>query len=115
MLEQLDKSSLYVPGDPGSGKSTFCRWVAWLVAAGAMPEAEVAAEEDYVEPFPQALAERLPLLIRLRDVWRFLPRDAGRDTLSCAELESAPLLPIPHQTPEAHGQQDSGSYLRLRL
>jgi len=89
LLEQLDKSSLYVPGDPGTGKSTFCRWVAWLVAAGDMPTAEVAAAEDYVEPYPQGLAERLPLLVRLRDVWRFLPRDAGRDCLSRAELESA--------------------------
>jgi len=89
LLEQLDKSSLYVPGDPGTGKSTFCRWVAWLVAAGAMPEVEVAAGEHYVEPFPQALAGRLPLLIRLRDVWRFLPRDPGRDSMSRAELESA--------------------------
>jgi hypothetical protein len=89
LLEQLDKSSLYIPGDPGSGKSTFCRWVAWLVATGEMPPVEVAAEEDYVEKFPQALAERLPLVVRLRDVWRFLPRDAGRDTMSRAELESA--------------------------
>ena len=89
LLEQLDKASLYVPGDPGSGKSTFCRWVAWLVAAGAMPEAEVIAPEDYAESFPQALAGRLPVVVRLRDVWRYLPRDPGRDSLSRAELESA--------------------------
>lgn len=89
LLEQLDKHSLYVPGDPGSGKSTFCRWVAWLVAFGALPPAEVAAPENYVEPFPQSLAQRLPLLVRLRDVWNYLPKDAGRDTLSQAELESA--------------------------
>jgi hypothetical protein len=27
LLELLDKRSLYISGDPGSGKSTFCRWV----------------------------------------------------------------------------------------
>ncbi len=89
LLEQLDKHSLYVPGDPGAGKSTFCRWVAWLVAAGSMPPGEVAAPEDYTESFPRGLAERLPLLVRLRDVWSYLPQDAGRESLSQAKLESA--------------------------
>lgn len=89
LLARLDKGSLYVPGDPGSGKSTFCRWAAWLVATGDLPKADVAAPEGYVEAFPKALAGRLPLLVRLRDVWRFLPRDPGRDWVSRAELESA--------------------------
>ncbi|MEX1028202.1 MAG: SUMF1/EgtB/PvdO family nonheme iron enzyme [Candidatus Paceibacterota bacterium] len=89
LLEQLDKHSLYVPGDPGTGKSTFCRWVAWLVAVGSLPPAAVAAPQGYVEPFPQSLAPRLPLLIPLRNVWNYLPKDAGRDVLSQAELEAA--------------------------
>ena len=89
LLSQLEKTSLYVPGDPGSGKSTFCRWVAWLVAAGKMPEAEVVAPEEYVEAYPEDLAQRLPLLVRLRDVWRFLPRDPGRGSMTRTELESA--------------------------
>lgn len=89
LLQQLDRGSLYVPGDPGTGKSTFCRWVAWLVAAGSMPPRDVVSPEDYVEPYPTDLAQRLPLLIRLRDVWRFLPRDPGRDSLTRSELESA--------------------------
>ena len=89
LLEHLDKHSLYVPGGPGSGKSTFCRWVAWLVATGSLPTTDVAADESYVESFPLTLKQRLPLLVRLRDVWKYLPKDAGRDSLSKAELESA--------------------------
>jgi hypothetical protein len=27
LLELLDQKSLYVSGDAGTGKSTFCRWV----------------------------------------------------------------------------------------
>jgi len=88
LLQHLDEHSLYVPGDPGTGKSTFCHWVAWLVSAGSLPTTEVAAPEGYVEPFPAALAPRLPLLVRLRDLWHYLPTDAGRDSLSQAELES---------------------------
>ena len=43
LLDRLDKQSLYVPGDPGSGKSTFCRWVAWLVLLSA---GDVARRSD---------------------------------------------------------------------
>ena len=89
LLEQLDQHSLYVPGDPGTGKSTFCRWVAWLVAARSLPECDVAAPDGYAESLPKALTDRLPLLIRLRDMWNSLPQNAGRDSLSRAELESA--------------------------
>lgn len=89
LLEQLDQHSLYVPGDPGSGKSTFCRWVAWLVTAGSMPEGDVPVSKDYAEQFPKSLAPRLPVLFRLRDAWHCLPPGAGRETLSKVEFESA--------------------------
>lgn len=38
ILHRLGKSSLYLPGDPGSGKSTFSQWVAYVVADGAVPK-----------------------------------------------------------------------------
>lgn len=37
LLDRLGESSLYVSGDPGSGKSTFCRWVTWLACEGTCP------------------------------------------------------------------------------
>lgn len=35
LLDLLGRHSLYVSGAPGSGKSMFCRWVAWLACTGA--------------------------------------------------------------------------------
>jgi hypothetical protein len=37
LLDRLGRESLYVSGAPGSGKSTFCRWVAWLACEGRLP------------------------------------------------------------------------------
>jgi predicted NACHT family NTPase len=78
LLESLDKQSLYVSGDPGSGKSTFCRWVTWLTCHGEMPEVDVAAPEEYQETFPASLRGRLPMLVRLRDFWQHLPPQGVR-------------------------------------
>ena len=36
LLQRLGEESLYVPGAPGSGKSTFCRWLALLAAGGTL-------------------------------------------------------------------------------
>ena len=38
LLARLDAESLYVPGSPGSGKTTFCKWLALLVTTGQVPE-----------------------------------------------------------------------------
>jgi hypothetical protein len=78
LLESLDKQSLYVSGDPGSGKSTFCRWVTWLTCHGEMPQVDVAAPEEYQETFPASLRGRLPMLVRLRDFWQHLPPQGVR-------------------------------------
>jgi hypothetical protein len=37
---------LYVSGAPGSGKSTFCRWVTWLACSPEMPEVDVSAPDN---------------------------------------------------------------------
>jgi formylglycine-generating enzyme required for sulfatase activity len=89
LLDLLEEQSLYVPGSPGSGKSTFCRWVAWLACVGSMPVARVSPPSMYVETFPQVLLGRLPLLISLREFWSFLPQHPGRREMTAAEIESA--------------------------
>ncbi|WP_374503226.1 SUMF1/EgtB/PvdO family nonheme iron enzyme [Zoogloea sp.] len=69
LLDNLGRSPLYVPGAAGSGKSTFCRWLALVVAEGRVPAHRQIAvdEENFTETLPDTLAGRLPLLIRLRD------------------------------------------------
>lgn len=86
LLNLLDKDSLYVPGGPGSGKSTFCRWVAWLVAEGSMPSAELEAPDDFAEAFPELLRGKLPVLVPLREFWAALPKKPAGSTLSAREL-----------------------------
>ena len=74
LLHRLGKESLYVPGAPGAGKSTFCRWVALCVAINAVPLHPIAVSEEFEEALPDSLRGRFPLLCRLRDWAR---RDAA--------------------------------------
>ena len=69
LLDNLGRSPLYVPGAAGSGKSTFCRWLALVVAEGRVPaHRQIAVDkENFTETLSDTLAGRLPLLIRLRD------------------------------------------------
>jgi hypothetical protein len=85
LLSLLDNQSLYVSGDPGPGKSTFCRWVTWLTCNGEMPAVDVPAPEEYQETFPASLRDRLPVLVRLRDFWQHLP--AGVQSVGLGGLE----------------------------
>lgn len=91
LLDNLGRSPLYVPGAAGAGKSTFCRWLALVVAEGRVPEHRQIAvdEEDFTETLPETLVGRLPLLVRLRD-WashgEFL---AGRGRWTRAQLEAS--------------------------
>jgi formylglycine-generating enzyme required for sulfatase activity len=66
LLERLGKESLYVPGAPGSGKSTFCRWVGLCVASGAVPPQVLKVPEKFEETLPNSLVGRFPLLWPLR-------------------------------------------------
>ena len=67
LLHRLGEGSLYVPGAPGSGKSTFCRWLALLAAGGTLPDHPIPAPEGFRETLPDALRARFPLLCRLRE------------------------------------------------
>jgi len=67
LLQRLGEESLYVPGAPGSGKSTFCRWLALLVAGGTLPDHPIPAPEGFRETLPDAVRARFPLLCRLRE------------------------------------------------
>lgn len=91
LLDSLGRSPLYVPGAAGSGKSTFCRWLALVVAEGRVPAHRqiVVDEKKFTEKLPKKLVGRLPLLVRLRD-WashgEFL---AGRGRWTRAQLEAS--------------------------
>ena len=61
-----------MPGAPGSGKSTFCSWVAWLACEGAMPQSNVPPPDEFVEAFPASLSGKLHI-VRLREFWHALP------------------------------------------
>jgi formylglycine-generating enzyme required for sulfatase activity len=85
-VDRLGRESLYVSGAPGTGKSTLCRWVAWLAAEGAMPAAEIPPPDEFVETFGEGLRGRLPVLIRLREFWELLPARAEAN-LTVSDLE----------------------------
>jgi hypothetical protein len=89
LLELLGRDSLYVPGDPGSGKSVFCRWAALATVSGKVPDLAVAAPAGYTEKLPEQLRGRLPLLLRLRALWKKLPSQSGGGELSQGQLEQA--------------------------
>ena len=86
LLHQFAQDSLYVSGDPGSGKSTFCRWVAWLACKNGSPSPEVPTPPKYQERFPASLGGRLPVLIRLRDFWRCLPILPDEQSMTLEQL-----------------------------
>ena len=89
LLGRLGEASLYCSGDPGAGKSTFCRWLALVAAGGAVPAHPIAEPDDYREAFPPALHDRLPVLVPLRDFWPALPLPHGGHHLSSAALSAA--------------------------
>ena len=88
VLGQLNTKSLYVSGAPGTGKSTFCRWVAWLVAEGAIPPLDVSPPPGFTEVLGDGLKTRLPILLRLREFWEYLPPRVGA-SLTVSDLEDA--------------------------
>ena len=90
LLDYFQKKSLYVPGLAGSGKSTFARWVAWLLCQGEMPkQVQLDSDERVEEKYPDALRDKLPLLIPFREFWSYLPHCVGQRNLSNKQFETA--------------------------
>ena len=89
LLHRLGEESLYLPGAPGAGKSTFCRWLALVVASGEVPAHPVAVPEGFEEQLPDALRGRFPLLVRLREWADSEARLAGNGRWSAARLRAA--------------------------
>jgi formylglycine-generating enzyme required for sulfatase activity len=58
------------------------------VAEGAMPPADVPAEDPFVETLGAGLTGRLPVLLRLREFWEFLPARVGA-ALTVSDVETA--------------------------
>ncbi len=81
------EKSLYLSGPPGSGKTTFCRWLTLAVCTGELPLHPIAPPDSFQETFPEPLRGRLPLLIRLREFWEALPKSVGGVERTWAELE----------------------------
>ena len=78
LLERLGRQSLYLPGAPGAGKSTFCRWAVLQTGPVGGHAHPVPAPEDYRETPPAALREHLPVLVPLREFWRQMDCGHGR-------------------------------------
>src|SRR5204863_6465886 len=89
LLVLLGQHSLYVSGAPGSGKSTFCRWVAWLICNGGLPPQQVEAPAECAESFPETLRDHLPVFLPLRGFWKNLPDTPGGRELSPEQLQQA--------------------------
>ena len=89
VLDLLENNSLYISGAPGCGKSTFCRWVAWLACNKAIPLPDVKGKTAYTEVLPESLKKRLPLLVRLRGFWPFLPYTRDVTELTGVQLVTA--------------------------
>ena len=89
LLHRLGEESLYVPGAPGAGKSTFCRWLALAVACGSLPPHPVETPEGFEEQIPDDLRVRFPLLCRLREWAGHGACLAGNGHWTGAELEES--------------------------
>ncbi|MCX7109402.1 MAG: DUF4062 domain-containing protein, partial [Proteobacteria bacterium] len=87
LLHRLGEESLYLPGAPGAGKTTFCRWLALVVATGSVPGHKVVVDEAFEEKLPGELRGRFPLLCRLREWAGHEDGLRGNGHWTLAELE----------------------------
>jgi len=88
LLDRLGEESLCVPGAPGVGKSTFCRWVALAVASRGIPSHPVGTPDGFAEVLPDALSDRFPLLCRLRELAGQAACLAGNGNWTRTQLEA---------------------------
>ena len=87
LKEWWQHSWIVLWGPPGTGKTTFCRWLTLAVCTGELATHPLVPPKEFQETFPESLRGRLPLLIRLREFWESLPKSAGGAELTWAELE----------------------------
>jgi hypothetical protein len=112
LLELLGSTSVYVSGPARCGKSTFCRWVAWLTCAGELPATPVTPPKGYAEQFPEDLRGRLPVLVPLREFHESLPARVGCDAFSTHDLEQALIQWIGTKQPHGLTAAEFEAHLR---
>jgi hypothetical protein len=88
LIDRLGRSSALISGVAGSGKSTFCRWLAWSIAQGYIPEPDDERESALVERLPGTLAGRLPVIVRLKDLWAQTSSRVGNRSATRADVEA---------------------------
>ena len=87
LLHAIGRHSMLIEGNPGSGKSTFCRWLCLQVHCGIAGDTVECAEDQFREELPKEMRKKL-LAIRLP--LRELAREFcehRRMVLSVAELQ----------------------------
>jgi len=93
ILTRIGEQCLYLYGHPGSGKTIFCQWLAHCVANRGVPrfsgpEATQAIPEMQ-EELPPTLAQKIPVLIRLRDFATYISCPKGNANWGKTELLQA--------------------------
>jgi len=89
LQQRLGEESLYLPGAPGAGKSTFCRWLALVTVNGTVPDHPIAAPDQFREQLPDSLRGRFPLLCSFRDWAGQLEGLAGNGRWYRSQLEDS--------------------------
>ncbi len=88
LKQSLTKKRLVVVGDPGSGKTTFLRWVSWVVSGDRLDETDDAAKERLGLSKPY-----LPVWVRIAD-WLDHINSAKKQDQKCpTNRDSATWLP----------------------
>jgi hypothetical protein len=87
LLERLGRQSLYLPGAPGAGKSTFCRWAVLQTGPATAYRHPVPAPDAFQETPPATLRDHLPVYVPLREFWRHIDCGRGRRDWSRTDLE----------------------------
>lgn len=89
LLKMLGRSSLYVPGAPGAGKSTFCRWLALAAVSNYVRTHPIGLPERFHESLPETLHDRFPVLCRLRELAGYPELLVGRGRWNRIQLEAS--------------------------